>query len=88
MEDSTGTERRRVLLGFRTVAEALKEEDFPMDKSGLYYAVGDIKVEAGGGELIETRLLIDRIPQETFRTAEEVMRALHEYAVQARRPAA
>ena len=35
--------------GLRAVAEALRSEDFPMDRQGIDYAVGNIEVENGRG---------------------------------------
>src|SRR5258705_3981332 len=47
------------MVGIRTVAEALRGEDFPMDRQALAYAVGDIGVEDSRGALVPVRIVLD-----------------------------
>ena len=75
------------LRGFRAVAEALRLEDYPIDKVGINYAVGDIDVEDGQGGWTPVRALTDRMKRDRFSTAEEVIRALHE-AISGHKPQA
>jgi hypothetical protein len=71
-------QNRKVLKGFQTVAEALRAEDYPLDVSGLNYAVGDIDVEDGSGSMVPIRDLTDRMPEREFTSAEDAIRALHD----------
>ncbi len=66
-----------VLRGMRTVVEALRQEEFPMDNEAINYCVGSIEVENGEGGYIPVRDVTDRIPKKEYRSAEEVVRALH-----------
>jgi hypothetical protein len=70
------------------VAQALREEDFPMDKQGINYAVGDIEVEDGQGGYVLIRRLTDFMGEKDFASAEEIVRALHKAVEQARNQAA
>jgi hypothetical protein len=76
------------LRGWRTVAEALRLEDFPMDRHSIDYAVGDVEVPDGSGTYVPVRLLTDRLERDEFRSAEETIRALQAVAHIHRRHAA
>jgi hypothetical protein len=57
--------------------EALEDESFPMDCSGLYYAIGDETLPGLHGERLPVRGVLDRLaPDRTFDTPEEVITAL------------
>jgi hypothetical protein len=74
------------LRGFRAVAEALRLEDYPLDKEGIDYAVGDIEVENGANSWVPVRDLTDRVRREGFNSPEEIIRALHEALESRRKP--
>lgn len=67
---------KEVVRGMRAAVEALRLEDFPMDKTGIDYAVGDIEIEDGHGGHVAIRDLTDHIPAREFRSAEEVAQTL------------
>jgi len=73
-------EQDRLLAGgFDTVAEALAGEDFPMDKQGLAYSVGDVEVvDREAGVAVPVRVLLDSIRQDTFASAEIAVRAIRD----------
>lgn len=66
----------RALDGLQAVAETLREEDFPIDKEGLCYSVGDLGVADASGHGFPVWLLLDRIDQTRFDTIEDVLRLL------------
>jgi hypothetical protein len=68
------------LVGIEAVADALRAEDFPMDKEGLAYSVGDIDVEDGRGGTIPVRVLLDRIEQDEFGSADIAIAAIRRAA--------
>jgi hypothetical protein len=74
MEDLKGSHK---LKGVQAVAEALRSEDFPMDKFSVNYCVGDMKVEDLDGRTILIREVMDQIHENEFRSTEELMRAIH-----------
>jgi hypothetical protein len=77
--DNAVNEPTRPMRGMKTVFEALMEEDFPMDRAGLNYCVGDIEVEDGHGGYIPVHQPTDRFPPEAhdrFDSPHEVIRAL------------
>lgn len=75
MHDESAT-----LSGFDAVAQALKQETFPMDMPGLYYAVGELPICVPGERPVPVRELLDRIPTGHFDSPEEAVAALHEVA--------
>jgi hypothetical protein len=68
------------LSGIEAVAEALRAEDFPMDKHALAYAVGDIDVEDGHGGSVPVRNVLDAITQDDFASADLAVRAIRSAA--------
>ncbi len=62
--------------GMAAVAETLRLEDFPMDKHGLAYSVGDIEITSTHGRSFPVRLVLDQLTQDEFRSAEEAVRAI------------
>jgi len=70
------TDGGRVMRGMKWVVEALRLEDFPMDRQAIDYSVGDIEVEDGRGGLVPVRLLTDQLRPGEFVSAEDVVRAL------------
>lgn len=62
--------------GMHFVQEALRLEDFPIDIEGINYAVGDLDVFRPGGEHCAVRRLTDRLPQQSYASADEVVGAL------------
>jgi hypothetical protein len=73
-----------VMRGLRAVAEALRAEDFPMDRHAIDYSVGDIEVEDGHGGFLPVRQLTDQFGNKEFHSAEEVVRAIRDKARPAR----
>jgi len=73
------------LRGIAAVADALRAEDFPMDKQGLAYSVGDIDVEDGRGGFVPVRVVLDAIAREEFPSADAAVRAIREAARRAAR---
>jgi hypothetical protein len=65
----------------RLVAEALRLEDFPMDRHGIDYSVGDLEVEDGKGEFIPVRDLTQNFGEREFRSAEEIVNAILDLTV-------
>jgi len=68
--------------GLQIVAEALRMEDYPIDKSGINYSVGDLEVEDSKGRHIAVRDIVDQLKDEEFRSPEEVMRAIYDAITQ------
>ena len=66
-----------VLTGLRTVTEALRLEDFPMDVEAINYAVGDIEVENGHGGSVPVRQLTDHFIETEYQSAEDVIKQIH-----------
>ncbi len=71
------------LRGIAAVEDALRAEDFPMDKQALAYSVGDIDVEDGRGGFVPVRVVLDAIRQDEFASAEAVVRAIRAAAPRA-----
>lgn len=86
MADSVGSSMQ--MRGMKAVAEALRLEDYPMDRETIDYTVGDVEVEDGAGGFVPVRDLTTLMPRQDYRSAEEIMRALHESAERRRRAAA
>jgi len=80
MSRARGLQPREIMQGWKTVAEALRVEDYPMDRHSIDYAVGDIEVPNASGDLVPVRILTDRLEQDEFRSAEEAIRALQNVA--------
>ena len=76
IDDAADNEPIRSLHGMRTVREALRLEDFPMTRSEIDYAVGDIEVENGFERPIPVRLLTDHFQVDIFDSTERVIEAL------------
>ncbi len=76
------------MRGMRAVAEALRLEDFPEERMDIDYAVGDIEVEDGKGGYVPVRELTEDLRGRTFRSAEEVVRALQQVIAERARRAA
>ena len=74
------------LRGIDAVADALRAEDFPMDKQALAYAVGDIDVEDGHGGSVPVRNVLDVLEQSEFASAELAVRAIRTGARRTRTP--
>jgi hypothetical protein len=74
--------------GISLVMEALSLERFPMSKTELYYAVGDIDVDDASGDTRPLRNVLDRIDQQTFLSEEEVLIAVNRELDPANRSAA
>ncbi|HEY8516544.1 MAG TPA: hypothetical protein VIS07_13615 [Candidatus Binatia bacterium] len=64
------------LEGIDDVEEALRGEDFPMDKEGLAYAVGEIEISDSSGRIVPVRSVLDVIDQERFASVEEAVAAI------------
>jgi hypothetical protein len=64
--------------GLEVVLGALREEDFPMDKEDLYYAVGDLAVTDGVGRIVAVREVLDRLRKARFQSVEDVAQSLRE----------
>jgi len=64
--------------GLEVVLSALREEDFPMDKEDLYYAVGDLAVTDGVGRIVAVREVLDRLRKARFQSVEDVAQSLRE----------
>lgn len=62
------------------VREALRQEPFPLDREGLYYAIGSAPIRQSSGLEVPARDLIDRCPRSQFQSADEVIDALKEAA--------
>ena len=76
--------------GIQAVQEALRLETYPLDRAGIYYAVGDIMVFDAKGAEVPVRDILDRSPRSEFWSADEVIDELarcfpHEVPVRARR---
>jgi hypothetical protein len=69
-------EKKSTDHGLRAVTEALRAEDFPMAKIDINYSVGDMTLDAPDGGRVPVRDLVDRLPRESFGSAEDVVRAL------------
>ncbi len=67
--------------GLEVVLGALQEEDFPMDKEDLYYAVGDLAVTDGAGRIVSVREVLDRLGKSRFQSVEDVARSLRDAMV-------
>jgi|GEM_PF-2544722 len=78
VDSAAGEEPVRHLKGWRIVVEALRLEDFPMSKTDVDYAVGDVEVEDGRGGIIPIRDLTDLVKKYEFSSAEDVTRTLHD----------
>jgi DNA-binding transcriptional ArsR family regulator len=63
--------------GLHALAEALRHEDFPIDKEGIHYAVGDFQVQDVNGQSISVRELTERLKEDEYRSVEELMKAIH-----------
>ncbi|MEW6270554.1 MAG: hypothetical protein AB1689_14800 [Thermodesulfobacteriota bacterium] len=64
------------LEGIDDVEEALRGEDFPMDKQGLAYSVGEIEIRDSTGRTIPVRAVLDVVSQERFASVEEAVSAI------------
>ena len=62
------------------VREALRQEPFPLDREGLYYAIGSAPVRQSSGLEVPARDLIDRCARAQFETIDEVLDALKDAA--------
>jgi hypothetical protein len=62
--------------GIEGVEAALRAEDFPLDKQGLAYAVGEIEVRTRSGESVPVRDVLDGIEAATFASVEEAVSAI------------
>lgn len=58
------------------VAAALRAESFPTTKENLYYAVGDLCLEADDGHEVPVRDVLDVISTETFERVDDAVTAL------------
>ena len=67
--------------GLEAVLAALQEEDFPMDKEDLYYAVGDLAVTDAEGRIVSVREVLDRTEKARFQTVDEVAKTLRSAVV-------
>jgi hypothetical protein len=66
------------LRGLEMLEEALEGEDFPMDKEGAAYSVGDIEVPDRHGRWIPVRRVLDAIRQDQFASADTLVRAIRQ----------
>jgi hypothetical protein len=61
------------LKGLQTVSEALLKEPFPLDREGVYYAVGSVVVSDPFGRETVVRDLLDKSPRARFETVDDVL---------------
>jgi len=62
--------------GIDGVESALRAEDFPMDKQGLAYAVGDIEIRTATGDTVAVRDVLDHVGASRFASVEEAVSAI------------
>lgn len=82
-----GAESGESNRGIQAVEDSLKQEDFPMDRHAVDYAVGDIEIEDGRGGYLPVRDLTDKFGTRQFESWEEVVRELKLAARRARKAA-
>jgi hypothetical protein len=79
----------RPLKGLNVLSDALRLEEFPMDKQELYYSVGDILIGfPGRGASVPTRDLLDEIEGDEFDSFQEVIEAVKKVCLNTDRKAA
>jgi hypothetical protein len=66
----------RNVEGLDAIVDALRAEDFPMDREGVFYSVGDLEIGDRYGRRFVVRRLLDGIEQASFATAEDLARVL------------
>lgn len=66
----------RTLEGMEAVREALDLEAFPLDRQGVYYAIGDILVRDARGDEFFVRDVLDRVRGERFGSTLQITDAL------------
>jgi hypothetical protein len=67
----------RHVRGMQRLIQALRAESYPLDRSNIDYAVGDIDVEDGYGGYIPVRDLTDELPPgASYDNAEDIFHAL------------
>jgi len=62
--------------GLDQIAAALRAETFPTTKENLYYAVGDLCLEADDGREVPVRDVLDVISVQTFEAVDDAVTAL------------
>ncbi len=62
--------------GLVAVLAALQQEEFPMDKEDVYYAVGDLAVTDAAGRILSVREVLDRVETSRFQSSGDVAHAL------------
>ena len=58
------------------VAAALRAESFPTSKENLYYAVGDLCLEADDGREVPVRDVLDVVSVQVFERVDDAVMAL------------
>jgi 2-haloacid dehalogenase len=80
LADAEGTPHHdlhaRNVEGLDAIVDALRAEDFPMDREGVFYSVGDLEIGDRYGRRFVVRRLLDGIEQASFATAEDLARVL------------
>jgi hypothetical protein len=64
------------LAGVQDVLDALRAEDFPMDKQALAYSVGEIEIRDHTGRSVPVRRVLDVMRDERFTSADDAVRAI------------
>ena len=62
--------------GFEALVDALAAEDFPMDKQGLAYSVGDLEIEDGRGGFVPIRIVLEGLDRDVFPSCDAAVRAI------------
>ncbi len=69
----------RHVRGMQRLIRALRGEVYPLDRSGIDYAVGDIDVEDGSGGYVPVRDLTEELPVGvSFENAEDIFHSLQQ----------
>ena len=61
--------------GLEAVLAALRQEDFPMEKTDIYYAVGDLAL-TDAGRIVSVREVLDRVDRSRFQSPDDIAHAL------------
>ncbi len=64
---------RRRYPDIETLAAALASETYPLDKTGLYYSVGDLRAHNARGDALWVRDVIDVLPARSFASAHDAL---------------
>jgi hypothetical protein len=88
IDEAASDEPVRHMQGLKTVKEALRLEDFPMNREEIDYAVGDIDIDDRHGGYIPVYQLTEYFTTAQFESPQEVIDALKEARRKFKRQAA